>query len=936
MFFQKISQRRTWSTMGWQVVCFVLLCCNLEAMAGEVRYSIPEETKAGFLVGNIAKDLGLHIGQLAVRRFRISSADTENFFHVSLENGNLYVSERIDRETVCETASRCLLSLEAVAENPLSVFQVEVEIQDINDNPPVFSKSIVNLEISELTQLGTKFVLVNALDPDVGSNSLQAYRISENQYFSLQEKTSADGNRYPELVLRKMLDREQQSSFEILLTAVDGGQPVNTGTAVIKIMVSDINDNAPVFDKELYQLSVAENIPLNSLVVQLSATDRDEGLNGQVTYSFGHIKKNAQQIFTVDPVTGEIRTKGPLDFETTKSYEMIVEAEDGGGLVSHCKVIVQIIDANDNTPEITLTSILDSVAEDSAPGTLIALINIRDIDSGANGEVSCEISGLLPFEIISSSTNYYRLQTSDFLDREKSDGYNITITATDKGSPPLSSTKTIRLQVTDVNDNPPIFDQTKYSVYVPENKAIGSSLFTVQAFDPDLNDNGKIRYSIINRNMDNVPLSTYISINSVTGDIFAQRQFDYEQLREFEFQVVAEDSGTPRLTSNVTAGIYVIDQNDNHPKILYPSIKRDGSSLFETVPRSSSKGYLVTKVVATDADSGHNAWLSYEFLSNPEPASFTIGRYNGEIRTSRVFEEKELMKYSVVVIVKDHGTPKLSATVTLNLVVAENFQQDVSAIDTQSHKSNFPSNLNIYLVIALAVISFLFTLTVMFAIISKWRRPKSSHPKAFGYLTPDMYSQVGPRFPVNFSNSMSTLPYLHDISMAGDSTENEFAFLKCGQSVPSENLIDSDDSGIGIATLNNSSTTDRNKQQAQPNTDWRFSQAQAQRPGPSGAQQPTEEAGVWPNNQFETERLQAMILASANEAAEGGAAIGAGTGTMGLSARYGPQFTLQHVPDYRQNIYIPGTTSTLTNAAGKRDGKGPSGNKKKSGKKEKK
>ncbi|XP_075066025.1 protocadherin gamma-B5-like isoform X3 [Mixophyes fleayi] len=934
MFLQKMKHKRTWNTMGWQVVCFVLLCCK--AVSGQLRYSIPEETKKGFLVGNIAKDLGLNIRQLAVRKFRISPVNRENFFNVNLENGNLYVSDRIDREAVCEITSSCLLNLEAVVENPLSVFQVNVEIQDINDNPPVFSKSIITLEISELTQLGTKFVLVNALDPDVGRNSLQAYKISENQYFSLHEKTSTDGSRYPELVLQKMLDREQQSSFEILLTALDGGQPVNTGTAVIKIIVSDINDNAPVFEKELYQLSVNENIPINSLVVQLSATDKDEGLNGQVTYSFGHIKKNVQQIFTIDSITGEIRTKGQLDFEVTKSYEMIVEAEDGGGLVSHCKVIIKIIDANDNTPEITLTSVLNSIPEDSAPGTLIALINIRDIDSGANGDVFCKLAGLLPFEIISSSTNYYRLQTSNILDREKTDGYNITITATDRGSPPLSTTRTIRLEVTDVNDNPPIFDQTKYAVYVPENKAIGSSLFTVQASDLDLNDNGKVRYSIVNRNVDDVPVSTYISINSVTGVLYAQRLFDYEQMREFEFDIVAEDNGIPRLTSNVTAGIYVIDLNDNYPKILYPSLKKDGSTLFDTVPRSSSKGYLVTKVVATDADSGHNAWLSYEFLSIVEPTSFTIGRYSGEIRTTRAFDEKELMKYSVVVIVKDHGSPPLSASVTLNLVVADNFQQDVSEMNTRSQKSDFPSNLNIYLVIALAVIAFLFTLTVMIAIISKWRKPKPSQPKAFGYLTADMYSQVGPRFPVNFNNSTSTLPYSHDISIAGDSAENEFSFLKCAQNVPTENLIDSDDSGIGFTTLNNSSTTDTNKQQAQPNTDWRFSQAQ--RPGPSGVQQPTEEAGVWPNNQFETERLQAMILASANEAAEGSSAMAAGSGTMGLSARYGPQFTLQHVPDYRQNIYIPGTTTTLTNAAGKRDGKAgaPSGNKKKSAKKEKK
>ncbi|KAM4677094.1 protocadherin gamma-B5-like isoform 10-T10 [Discoglossus pictus] len=419
----------------------------------------------------------------------------------------------------------------------------------------------------------------------------------------------------------------------------------------------------------------------------------------------------------------------------------------------------------------------------------------------------------------------------------------------------------------------------------------------------------------------------------MTGDLYAQRQFDYEQLREFEINVIAQDNGTPPRDSNVTVKICIIDQNDNAPKILYPSTGVDGSALFEIVPPFSNQGHLITKVVAVDSDSGHNAWLSYHFLQVQEPSYFTIGQYSGEIRTSRYFKNSDTLRHKVIVMVKDNGSPPLSSTVTLNLIITENVQQEITEIHTQPQESDSQPNLNIYLMVALALISFLFTLTVMLAIISKCR--KSDYPKSFSSLSADMYSQVGPRYPANFNNATLTLPYSYNVCVALDSAENEFAFLKPAENVPTDNLIDADDSGIGNNSLNDSSPADITKQ-AQPNTDWRFSQAQ--RPGTSGAAQPTEEAGVWPNNQFETERLQAMILASANEAAEGTSALGGGNGTMGLSARYGPQFTLQHVPDYRQNIYIPGTTSTLTNAAGKRDGKAaaPSGNKKKSGKKEKK
>ncbi|XP_041442043.1 protocadherin gamma-B5 isoform X19 [Xenopus laevis] len=931
MDFQKIIEKRTEWILKWQVLYFSLFCCLCNSITAQLRYSISEEEKKGYLVGNIAKDLGLNIQDLAKRKFRISSVTAGHHFTVNLDNGNLYVAERIDRETICEMTPICSLSLEVVLENPLNVFHVEVEIQDINDNSPFFSKNTMSFEISELTPPGIHFILGNALDPDIGINSLQSYKLSENDNFKLNVKTSSDGRKFPELVLERPLDREKQSNLEIILTASDGGNPVKTGTATIKIIVTDVNDNFPMFYKELYQVSLTENAPVNTLVIRMNATDEDEGVNGHVTYSFSHISKIAEQTFTIDSQTGEIRTKGLLDFELTKAYAMNLEAADGGGLVSHAKVVIQIVDANDNAPEIILTSVSNSIAEDSVPGTVVALINIRDIDSGENADVFCHITGSLPFELASSSKNYYKLLTTSSLDREEMQEYNITIKATDRGSPPLSTIKTIRLLILDVNDNPPVFVQTKYVVYIPENNPTGSSLFQVQASDPDLDENAKVILSIVNKNNDDFPISSYVSINSMTGVLYAQRPFDYEQMREFDVQVMAKDNGSPPLNSTATVKICITDLNDNSPKILYPSIGVDDSAHFEIVPQSSNKGDLVAKVVAVDADSGHNAWLSYQFLQPSEPSYFSISRHTGEIRTLHVFQEKETTKHKVIVLVKDNGNPPRSSTINLNLIVAENFQQDIPKIKNQYQNSDNQTNLDIYLVVALALISFLFTLTVMFAIISKCR--KSAQAKTFGPVGTGLYTEAGPRFPANFNNGTLTLPYSYDVCVAIDSTENEFAFLKPAQGVPTENLIDTDDSGIGNNSINDSSSSDSTKQ-APPNADWHISQAQ--RPGPSGAQ-PAKESGVWPNNQFETERLQAMILASANEAAEGSSALGGGTGTMGLSARYGPQFTLQHLPDYRQNIYIPGTTSTLTNAAGKGKSAAPSGgNKKKSGKKDKK
>ncbi|XP_075712368.1 protocadherin gamma-B5-like isoform X31 [Rhinoderma darwinii] len=930
----QLHKRQSMQGLRWQVI-FPFLCSWLcHSVSGQIHYSINEELRKGYIVGDLAKDLELNVKELSRRKLRIVSGVSEKYFSINLDNGNLYIADRIDRETLFRAADDCVLTFDAVMENPLNVFNVKIDIQDINDNPPKFVHNTLTLEMSEFTSPGTKFALQNAEDIDIGNNSLIRYRLSVNQYFALGEKVSSDDSVFPELILEKPLDRETQNKHELILTASDGGNPVQTGTAIINIIITDFNDNSPVFTQDVYKVSVRENIPVNSTILQVSASDEDEGVNAQIIYSFRTTANDILQSFTINPKNGEIAVRGHLDYEINKYYDISVQAKDGGGLSANAKVLIEILDENDNAPEISITSSLDLISEDSASGTVVALIKVHDRDSEENGEVQCIIGGDLPFVLISSKGKFYKIVTKSSLDREKIPSYNITIQASDKGSPEMTSRKVIRLDVSDVNDNAPVFEKLVHTAFIPENNSPGASIFSIQATDMDSEDNAKIKYSIMTKSNEEDPLSSYISMNPVTGVIYAQRSFDFEKHKEFNIQIIARDNGAPSLNSSTTLRICIVDQNDNSPVILYPSPEVD-SSTFEMVPWTSEQGSLVSKVVAVDADSGHNAWLSY-FLQSSEPSFFTIDQHTGEIRTSRIFHERDIMKHGIVILVKDNGIPSRSASVSLNMVIADHFHQVLPELSSQSNKEESQSNLQFYLVIALALISFLFMLTVIIAVVSKYKESKSS--TSFGSMSTSLYPQVDPRFISQFNNGTLPLPYSYDVCVTLDPSEREFAFLKPQHNVPVESLIDADDSGIGNERLKNSPLIENlMSQQGQPNTDWRFSQAQ--RPGPSGAQQPTEEAGVWPNNQFETERLQAMILASANvEAAEGSSAIGAGTGTMGLSARYGPQFTLQHVPDYRQNIYIPGTTSTLTNAAGKRDGKAgaPSGNKKKSGKKEKK
>ncbi|XP_069812885.1 protocadherin gamma-B5-like [Dendropsophus ebraccatus] len=780
--------------MAWQVI-FLYFTLYSVAASNPLRYSILEEMKINGVVGNLVKHLGLNTNELEIRKLRIVSHNTRNYFNVSLENGNLYVSDRIDREELCGSEQSCFMDLEILAENPVNVYPVKVEIQDINDNSPTFSKDVFEIGISESASPGERFVLGIARDSDIGTNSIQSYSLSPNSLFSLGEKTDSKGTKHPELILEQSLDREKQQKYTLTLTASDGGKPLRTGTASIQISIQDVNDNFPVFNQDIYRTSLNENSPVGSIVLHLSATDKDEGSYGQVTYSFSHIPEKAYRVFSMDPESGVITTIGDLDYELIRSYEMTVEATDGGGLVAKCTVIIDIVDVNDNAPEIVILSLLTPIPEDSAPGTLVVLIHIKDLDSGNNGDVTCLISDIVTFTLIPSSNSYYKVVTARNLDREVNSTYDVTITAEDEGIPQMVTKKTVSIIISDINDNAPMFDKPLYISYIPEHTPAGTSIQSIHASDLDDSENARVTYSIINSNIDDIPVTSYVSINSMTGVLYAQRSFDYEQLQEFQFQMMTKDSGSPPLSSNVTVRICIIDKNDNAPKILYPSADTEGSALFEFIPHSAEKGYLVTKVIAVDADSGHNAWLSYHLLQVPDPTLFTIGQYTGEIRIGRDLPDTDSLRQKIVVLVKDNGVPSLSSTVTITMVVAENFQQVVPEIKRHPSKLDTPSNATFYLVIAIALISLFFIITVLITVIFKCR--KSSIPPSLGPYSRNVYPQFTLGCPSEISDTSLPFPFSYDVCVTLDSKQNEIAYLKPVKNVPTDNLIDTDDSAVG-------------------------------------------------------------------------------------------------------------------------------------------
>uniref|UniRef100_A0A8D0G319 Protocadherin 17 n=1 Tax=Strix occidentalis caurina TaxID=311401 RepID=A0A8D0G319_STROC len=670
-------------------ICCFFLCWAPALSLKNLNYSVPEEQGAGTVIGNIGRDARLAAGAagggvLPAERggggrgpkstFRVLENSAPHLLDVDGESGLLYTKQRIDREALCRRSAKCQLSLEVFA-NDQEICMIKVEIQDLNDNAPAFPSDQVDMDISENAAPGTRFPLTSAHDPDAGDNGLRTYLLTRDDYglFSLDVKSRGDGTKFPELVIQKPLDREEQSHHTLVLTALDGGDPPRSGTVQINVRLIDSNDNSPIFEAASYVVELPENAPLGTAVIDLNATDADEGTNGEVLYSFsGYAPERVRDLFSIDPQSGLIRVKGNLDYEESGLIEIDVQARDLGPnpIPAHCKVTVRLIDRNDNAPTIGFVSVRQGALSEAAPpGTVIALVRVTDRDSGKNGQLQCRVlgggggPGAVPFTLEENYDNFYTVVTDRPLDREAQDEYNVTIVARDGGNPSLNSTKSFSVRILDENDNPPRFSKNLYVLQVPENNIPGEYLGSVLAQDPDLGQNGTVSYSILPGHVGDVSIYTYVSVNPTNGAIYALRSFNYEQTKHFEFRVLAKDSGSPHRESNATVRVTVLDVNDNAPLIVLPALINDTAEL--QVPRNAGVGYPVGTVRALDSDFGESGRLTYEIVEGNEEHLFEMDPTSGEIRTLHPYWEELSPVAELVVKVSDHGKPSLSAVAKL-------------------------------------------------------------------------------------------------------------------------------------------------------------------------------------------------------------------------------------------------------------------------------
>nr|XP_046262310.1 protocadherin alpha-2-like isoform X3 [Scatophagus argus] len=866
--------RQRYKQAEW-MLCAILLCL-FDWSAAQISYSVSEEVDKGTLVGNLAKDLNIQTQQLEERGFRIVSGYSKKYFEANLRTGALFVNERIDREELCPNLPKCSLNIEGLLSHPMNIYRIEVIVIDINDNAPSFLEQTHVFNISESSSSGERYPLPIAQDADTGSNSVKTYKLSPNEHFSIDVSGGGD-SASAELVLQKALDREKQPTIRLTLTAVDGGKPAKSGTMQILVNVIDVNDNTPSFSKSLYKVRVSENVPVSATILKLNATDLDEGPHSDIRYSLmkrGNL--NSAEKFCVIPESGDIIVKASLDYEESNAYELRVQATDQGASPrsGYSKVLVEVVDVNDNAPEISITSLMSPVKESAEIGTVVALVTVTDKDAGQNGVITCKIKDAVPFTLTSNYKNYYSLIVDGLLDRETVSQYNVTITAIDGGSPPLSNTAVITVQISDVNDNAPLFPEASINIYVKENSKVGHTITRTTAWDADTNENAKVTYSFIDNYQRGFPISTVVNINSETGDIVSLQSFNYEELKTFQFKVQATDSGVPPLSSNVTVNVFILDENDNNPAILAP-YSEHGSVNSESIPYSAEAGYFVAKIRAVDADSGYNALLSYH-LSEPKGNNlFRIGTSTGEIRTKRRMSDNDLKVHPLVVLVSDGGEPSLSATVSIDVVVVESTADIQTQFRHVPRKEESFSDLNLYLLIAIVSVSVIFLLSLVTLIAVKCHRTDGTFSR---YGAPMITTHPDG----SWSYSKATQQY--DVCFSSDTLKSDVVVFPAPFPPVDAELI----SINGGDTFTRTQTLPNKEKPKVPSADWRYS-ASLRAGGVMQSSVHMEESSVMQGAQGVL--VQNWPTASSAADAEGGEVsppMGAGVDSNSWHFRYGP------------------------------------------------
>ncbi|KAK3607646.1 hypothetical protein CHS0354_010702 [Potamilus streckersoni] len=659
----------------WNVFVFLFV----KSVHGNLVYTLQEELSGTTILGNVASDSGLR-NQTGVtdnifpslRYSLITSGhlDLSKFFEVEPITSVLKAKGAVDREVLCPNNDICLLSFHVGANSITSGFfrtiNVTINVTDINDNAPTFPISLVALTIPENTPINESFPLdVVATDLDAGINSVQRYQIlPDTGMFGLKVNDEVGGTHSLSLIIRQNLDRETQEFYEISVTALDGGMPQRTGMLTVSVTISDVNDNRPSFSQDPYNITIDEKVAINSVILRVSATDRDKGENGRVSYFLTSTDPaSLASSIALNTSTGDITLLDALIYNPTIASKAYIRAQDNGSPVRSAQttVFVYVKDSNNNAPVINVNFLFSGqLSENALVNATVAHIDVSDADWGLNAQVTCSCDPCGNFGIRQFGTNTYTLNVVRELDRETMSSYNVTVTCSDSGTPPLSTSNSFIIGIKDENDNAPVFEQAVYIINVTENNAPGATLLKVKATDADIGANGAVRYTFasgLNYNG--------FSIGPTDGMIRVNFQLDRESQARYSFYVFAHDNGQDKqLTSSSLVTINVLDLND-----VYPTFNQSSYTMSLMENQNSSEPVYVGQVLVVDNDEGENGMISYLIPAENESLPFQVLQ-NGTIIATESLDREKISNYTFEIIAYDHGNvPKSgTASVTVNVV----------------------------------------------------------------------------------------------------------------------------------------------------------------------------------------------------------------------------------------------------------------------------
>ncbi|XP_006921549.1 protocadherin-11 X-linked isoform X7 [Pteropus alecto] len=659
---------------GTYIFAVLLACVVFQSGAQEKNYTVREEMPENVLIGDLLKDLNLSLipdkSLTSPMQFKLvyKTGDVP-LIRIEEGTGEIFTTgARIDREKLCAGIlldARCFYEVE-VAVLPDEIFRlvkIRFLIEDINDNAPLFPATVINISIPENSAINSRYALPAAIDPDIGINGVQNYHLIKGQsIFGLDVIETPEGDKMPQLIVQKELDREEKDTYVMKVKVEDGGFPQRSSTAILQVNVADTNDNRPVFKENEIEVSIPENAPIGTSVTQLHATDADIGENAKIHFYFSNLVSNiAKRLFHLNTTTGLITIKEPLDREESPNHKLLVLASDGGLMPARAMVIVNVTDINDNVPSIDIRYIINPIngtvvlSENAPLNTKIALITVTDKDADHNSRVTCFTDHDVPFRLRPVFSNQFLLETAAYLDYESTREYAIKLLAADAGKPPLNQSSMLLVKIKDENDNAPVFTQPFISISVPENNSPGAQLTKISATDADTGRNAEISYLL------GIDAPSEFNLDHRTGILTAVKKLDREKQEKYSFTVLAKDNGIPPLITNATVLVTVLDQNDNSPIFTHNEYN---FYVPENLPRHGTVGLITV----TDPDYGENSAVTLSILDVND--DFTIDPQSGVIRPNISFDREKQESYTFYVKAEDGGRVSHSSTakVTINVV----------------------------------------------------------------------------------------------------------------------------------------------------------------------------------------------------------------------------------------------------------------------------